>query len=47
MLALGWQPTYQDFEAGLQKTIDWYQNNPAFWQKDKQAVEAFYQENEG
>ena len=29
---LGWQPAI-DFEAGLAKTIDWYQNNRAIWQK--------------
>jgi len=29
---LGWQPAI-DFEAGLAKTIEWYQNNRAIWQK--------------
>ncbi|HEX8027867.1 MAG TPA: dTDP-glucose 4,6-dehydratase [Vicinamibacterales bacterium] len=29
---LGWQPSI-DFEAGLGKTIEWYQNNRAIWQK--------------
>lgn len=29
---LGWQPAI-DFETGLAKTIDWYQNNRAIWQK--------------
>ncbi|MFA5023560.1 MAG: dTDP-glucose 4,6-dehydratase [Patescibacteria group bacterium] len=31
---LGWQPTI-DFKNGLQATIDWYKNNPAWWQKLK------------
>ncbi|MBP9802371.1 dTDP-glucose 4,6-dehydratase [Patescibacteria group bacterium] len=29
---LNWQPQV-DFETGLQKTIDWYKNNQAWWQK--------------
>ena len=29
---LGWQPSI-DFETGLAKTIEWYQNNRAIWQK--------------
>ena len=29
---LGWAPSI-DFETGLAKTIDWYQNNRAIWQK--------------
>ncbi|MFI8631136.1 dTDP-glucose 4,6-dehydratase [Microbacterium sp. NPDC077663] len=39
---LGWTPTYQDFEAGLAATIDWYQDNEAWWAPTKDGVEAFY-----
>lgn len=39
---LGWQPTYQDFDAGLQATIDWYVANEAWWRPHKDAVEASY-----
>jgi len=31
---LGWQPQV-DFEQGLEQTIQWYQDNPAWWQKLK------------
>jgi len=31
---LGWQPQY-NFEEALEKTIDWYKNNSAWWQKIK------------
>jgi dTDP-glucose 4,6-dehydratase len=39
---LDWQPTYQDFDAGLQATIDWYVANEAWWRPHKDAVEASY-----
>lgn len=39
---LGWMPKFTNFEAGLADTIAWYRNNPAWWQKDKAAVEAEY-----
>jgi dTDP-glucose 4,6-dehydratase len=39
---LGWQPQYQDFDAGLQATIDWYVANEAWWRQHKDAVEASY-----
>jgi len=39
---LGWTPTYQDFEAGLAATIDWYRANEAWWAPTKDGVEAFY-----
>jgi len=32
--ALGWQPRY-DFRAGLEKTVQWYVNNDAWWRKIK------------
>jgi len=31
---LGWEPQV-DFAAGLKLTIEWYQNNPTWWQKLK------------
>ena len=39
---LDWRPTYQDFDAGLQATIDWYVDNEAWWRPHKDAVEASY-----
>jgi dTDP-glucose 4,6-dehydratase len=39
---LGWAPTYQDFDAGLAATIDWYRTNEAWWAPAKDGVEAFY-----
>lgn len=39
---LGWTPKYQDFEAGLAATIEWYRDNEAWWAPAKDATEAFY-----
>ncbi|OWP21589.1 dTDP-glucose 4,6-dehydratase [Microbacterium sp. AISO3] len=39
---LGWTPRYQDFEAGLTATIDWYRDNEDWWAPAKDGVEAFY-----
>ena len=39
---LGWTPQYRDFEAGLAATINWYQQNEAWWAPAKDGVEAFY-----
>jgi dTDP-glucose 4,6-dehydratase len=39
---LGWTPAYQDFEAGLAATIDWYKTNEDWWAPAKDGVEAFY-----
>ncbi|GAA4178277.1 dTDP-glucose 4,6-dehydratase [Gryllotalpicola koreensis] len=39
---LGWQPQYQDFEAGLAATIEWYKNNQSWWLPQKAATEAKY-----
>jgi dTDP-glucose 4,6-dehydratase len=41
---LGWQPKFTDFRTGLATTIEWYKNNPAWWQPQKAATEAKYQE---
>ena len=46
---LGWTPVYTDNETGmrdgLSQTIDWYRDNQAWWQAQKQAVEAKYAES--
>lgn len=39
---LGWRPSYPDFEAGLARTIAWYQDHQDWWRPHKQATEAFY-----
>ncbi|MFT4147611.1 MAG: dTDP-glucose 4,6-dehydratase [Micrococcaceae bacterium] len=39
---LGWKPKYQDFNKGLQNTIDWYTDNKDWWIADKEATEAKY-----
>lgn len=31
---LGWEPIY-DFEKGLTETVEWYKNNPEWWQRVK------------
>lgn len=39
---LGWTPSFQDFEAGMASTIDWYREHEAWWAPAKDATEAFY-----
>lgn len=42
---LGWKPRYTDnngMREGLQATIDWYSDNRAWWEAQKQAVESAY-----
>ncbi|WP_159502282.1 dTDP-glucose 4,6-dehydratase [Microbacterium sp. 18062] len=39
---LGWTPQYQDFDAGLRATIDWYRDHESWWAPTKDGVEAFY-----
>jgi dTDP-glucose 4,6-dehydratase len=41
---LGWRPKFTDFRQGLQSTIDWYTENQAWWQPQKQATEQKYKE---
>ncbi|KHL00635.1 dTDP-glucose 4,6-dehydratase [Sinomonas humi] len=41
---LGWQPQYQDFEAGLEATAQWYRDNEAWWRPQKAETEAKYKE---
>lgn len=38
---LGWQPSV-DLEQGLQRTIDWYTNNQAWWKPLKEANVAYF-----
>lgn len=41
---LGWSPKYVDFHEGLQSTVQWYQDNKAWWGAQKQATETRYAE---
>lgn len=41
--ALGWEPTIC-WDAGLRQTIDWYRNNPHWWEPIIEESEAFYRE---
>lgn len=41
---LGWQPKYTDFREGLKAAIDWYRDNEAWWQPQKEATEAKYKD---
>jgi dTDP-glucose 4,6-dehydratase len=41
-LELGWQPRYDDLEAGLAQTIDWYRDHRNWWEPQKAATEASY-----
>jgi dTDP-glucose 4,6-dehydratase len=39
---LGWKPKHTDFAAGLRSTIEWYEENEAWWRPAKEATEAKY-----
>ena len=39
---LGWRPQFDDFEAGLAATIQWYRDNEPWWAPQKDATEAQY-----
>lgn len=41
---LGWEPSV-DLEAGLTRTIKWYQANQAWWRPLKESAESFFQQN--
>jgi dTDP-glucose 4,6-dehydratase len=41
---LGWRPKYTDFQEGLKQTIQWYKDNEAWWQPQKNETEAKYKE---
>lgn len=40
---LGWEPQFQDFRSGLQRTIDWYRTNESWWRPQKAATEQRYE----
>lgn len=39
---LGWAPRYENFRAGLEATVAWYQANESWWRPQKDATEAKY-----
>ena len=39
---LGWTPAFQDFEAGIRDTIQWYRDNESWWRGAKEETEAKY-----
>jgi dTDP-glucose 4,6-dehydratase len=39
---LGWQPAFPNFEEGLARTIQWYQEHEDWWRPHKDATEARY-----
>ncbi len=39
---LGWKPRYDDFQAGLVATVEWYKANEAWWRPFKGATEKKY-----
>ena len=39
---LGWSPKHTNFDEGLARTIQWYTDNPSWWQGAKEATEAKY-----
>jgi dTDP-glucose 4,6-dehydratase len=39
---LGWTPRFEDFDAGLADTIEWYVAHEDWWRPAKQATEASY-----
>ena len=41
---LGWEPTHTDFQKGLERTIEWYTENRAWWEPAKAATEAKYKQ---
>lgn len=42
---LGWEAQFTNFKDGLADTIKWYTENQAWWQAEKEAVEAKYAKN--
>lgn len=43
---LGWYPKYS-FEEGIKETVNWYQENEAWWRPLKLEAEAFYAKRNG
>ncbi len=44
--ALGWEPRHRDFLAGLRATVEWYRENPGWWQEAFAASESAYRRGE-
>lgn len=44
MKKLGWKPQFTNFESGLKDTVEWYQENTAWWKQQKTATEDKYKE---
>jgi dTDP-glucose 4,6-dehydratase len=45
--AMGWRPRH-DYQAAMEKTVAWYRDNPAWWQKIKSGeYAAYYEEHYG
>lgn len=42
---LGWEPEYTNFGEALLETINWYKDNPTYWEKEKVKVEDNYKKN--
>lgn len=42
---LGWRPIYTDIKEGLKATIEWYDQNRSWWQKEKATVEKKYNQS--
>lgn len=43
---LGWSPSHTDFAGGLEQTVQWYQQNPQWWQYTWAASEKKYSSRE-
>lgn len=39
---LGWSPKHTNFDEGLARTVQWYTDNPSWWEGAKEATEAKY-----
>ncbi|GAA3030709.1 dTDP-glucose 4,6-dehydratase [Microbacterium dextranolyticum] len=39
---LGWVPSHQDFESGIEATVAWYRDNEQWWRPQKASAEAKY-----
>jgi dTDP-glucose 4,6-dehydratase len=44
MTELDWHPLHRDFEAGLTKTVEWYETHGSWWMSVKGATEKRYQQ---
>ena len=39
--ALGWRPTVR-FEDGLDRTVDWYRDNPGWWRPLRERASGYF-----